>query len=723
MTADGMRFHVGTDVGGTFTDLWAIRDDGLQTVVKAPTSADIVTGILDAIGLAAAQLGVPAAELCRRTDRFGHGTTAGLNALLAGRTASTAVITTAGFRDTLEIGRLKRQVAGLTELQLGDYTRRGRWAPVVPRQLVFEVAERIDRNGDVVTPLDEPSVTRVLDRLSQLGVEAVAVCTLWSVLNPAHELRIAELTARRLPGVFLSLSHQVAPGTGEYARMSTTAVNAMLGPVMGEYLATLEQSLRDRGLAVPVHVMTGAGGVVPAAGLAREPVAALLSGPAAGVIACQRLGDGLGYDRVLTIDVGGTSFDAGVVIDGAPLLRSQMTIGGADIHRAAIDVGTIGAGGGSIARVEHGALMVGPQSAGAVPGPVCYGRGGTQVTATDADLVLGVLAEDGFAGGTMRLSRAAAAAAVHDQIAVPLGLSTPEAAWGIRQVLDSKMADLLRSVTIERGHDPREFIMIASGGQGPSHAWALCRELGISTFVVTATATAQSALGTGTSDLRQSAERPCFVRIPPGAGITGDGLAGLTAALTAAEGAVRGRLAHGTSRADGQEPAVDWSLSFRYRGQAHHLDVAVPGPEVTSAGFGAAVARFEAQYEALFGAGSAFREAGLEVLSARVIATVPLAVTASPKPSGDLVIAGSRAVVFDDPGEPIECAVWHTEFPAAGHHLEGPALVVYPGQTLVVPPGATARTDDLGNFVVHAGAVQASGEFPDTGTGAGDDGG
>jgi N-methylhydantoinase A len=705
-SGDGVRYHVGTDVGGTFTDLWAITDDGRQLVVKAPSTPDIVTGILDAISLAASQLRITPDEFCAAVERFGHGTTAGLNALLTGRGARTAVITTTGFRDTLEIGRLKRQAAGLTELQLGDYTQRGRRAPLVPRHLVFEIDERVDRNGDVVVPLDEASVTRQLDRLDHLGVEAVAVCTLWSVLNPVHELRIAELVAERLPDVFVSLSHDVAPGIGEYARMSTTAANAALGPIMGQYLATLEQALRGRGLTVPVQVMTGAGGVVPAIDLAREPVAALMSGPAAGVVACQHLGEELGYGRVLTIDVGGTSFDVGVIIDGAPLLRSQVTIAGADIHRPAIDVGTIGAGGGSIARVEHGALLVGPQSAGAAPGPVCYGRGGMQVTATDADLVLGVLAEDGFAGGNMRLSRTAAEAAIAEQIARPLGLSVLEAAWGVRQVLDSKMADLLRSVTIERGHDPREFVMFANGGQGPSHAWALCRELGIGTFVVTATATAQSALGSGTSDLRQSAERPCFVRIPPGMSIPDDGLARLTAGLSAAEQAARGP-AMDTAANAAALLVIERSLAVRYRGQAHHLDVAVPGSTMTPAGFSEAVGRFEAQYESLFGAGSAFREAGLEILSACAIVTAPLAATASPKPAGDLIIAGSRTVVFDDPSEPVECAVWHTEFPAAGHRLDGPALVVYPGQTLVVPPGATATTDGLGNFVVRIGPEQA----------------
>jgi N-methylhydantoinase A len=691
---DADRFHVGTDVGGTFTDLWAIAGDGRQAVVKAPSTPDIVTGLLDAVRLGAEAFGLTPRDFCARVDRFGHGTTAGLNALLTGAAARTAVVTTEGFGDTLAIGRLKRQVAGLTELAIGDYLNRGRIAPVVPRASVFEVRERVDRAGEVVVPLDPESVTRVLAQLAASGAEAVAICTLWSVANPVHELAIGRTVSDRFPSLFVSLSHQVAPGVGEYARMSTTAANAALGPVMGDYLSKLDSALREYGLAVPVQVMTGAGGVVPAGEVGREPVGALMSGPAAGVIAGQALGHRLGTDRLLTIDVGGTSFDVGVVVDGAPLMRDQVTIAGADIRRPAIDVGTIGAGGGSIARVRDGVLQVGPHSAGAVPGPVCYGRGGTEATATDADLVLGVLDETDLAGGAIQLSRAAAAAAIAEQIGAPLGMSTVEAAWGVRQILDSRMADLLRSVTIERGHDPREFVMVAGGGQGPSHAWALCRELGIRRFVVTPTATAQSAFGAGTSDLRVTAQRPCYLRLPPGQAATEADLSRLGTALAEAGEAARRRL-------DVTEPGgVARVVSLRYRGQAHYLAVPLPEPQVDAAALEKLLARFDEQHEALFGPGSAFREAGFEILSVRVLVTVPTAAGARLEPSDPLAPAGSRPVVFDDPHQPLDCPVWTTRFPAGGQRVDGPCLVVYPGQTLVVPPGATGHTDELGNLVV-----------------------
>lgn len=313
----------------------------------------------------------------------------------------------------------------------------------------------------------------------------------------------------------------------------------------------------------------------------------------------------------------------------------------------------------------------------------------------------------------MTLSRSAAADAISEQIAEPLGLSTLEAAWGVRQVLDSKMADLLRSVTIERGHDPREFVMFANGGQGPTHAWALSRELGISTFVVTPTATAQSALGTGTSDIRQTSERPCFVRIPPGTAVTDDGLTRIAAGMDEAESIARSRVAGDSENMAIQEVTIERTMALRYRGQAHHLDVPVLGSAIDGAFFEETVARFEKQYESLFGAGSAFREAGLEVLNVRVLLTAHLGATASPDPTGALVAAGTRSVVFDDPDLPVDCPVWHTEFPAEGQDVQGPALVVYPGQTLVIPPGAAARTDEFGNFVVRfddAGSVLNDGD-------------
>src|SRR5919198_1341579 len=581
-----MRVQVGTDVGGTFTDLWAVADDGRTHVVKAPTTPDIISGIVHALELAAAAFDTPLPGFCVAIARFGHGSTAGLNAMLTGTTARTALIITAGFGDTLAIGRLRRQVAGMREHEYGDYTLRDRHAPLIPRKLVFEVPERIDRRGEVVQPLHEPSLRDVAAAIAAARVDAVAVCTLWATANPDHERRIGAAVREALPDVFLSMSHEVSPTVGEYARASTTAANAALGPIVGGYLRRLSDRLRGLGVTVPGLAMTGTGGVVTADELAAAPVAAMMSGPAAGVVSCQQISRRLGRPRLLTVDVGGTSFDVGTLIDGDPLLRSKLTIAGADIRHPSIDVATIGAGGGSIAQVRHGMLSVGPDSAGATPGPACYGRGGTLPTATDADLLLGVLSPGAFAAG--RLDVDAAEAAVAQHVAEPLGVRVPEAAWAIRQLLDSRMADLLRRVTIERGHDPREFVLVAGGGSGPSHAWALCAELGITTFVVPAPATGQSAYGTGTSDLRLTAERSGHLRLAPGAEPDPDQLTALAGELEVCTRTVLERLAeHAT------DVRVERTISVRYRGQAHHLDVPLEGTALHDAALAKTLDRFE----------------------------------------------------------------------------------------------------------------------------------
>ena len=349
-------YTIGTDVGGTFTDLWLSLPDGDSLVCKSPTTLDVVTGVINAVHLAAELVGLPVTELCSQVTRFGHGTTVGLNALLTGRSARTGLIATRGFGDVLEIGRLRRGTAGLRGLDLGDYHLRGRTAPLVPRTLVAEVIERVDANGTVVTPLDEESVRAAARRLRDAGVEAVGVALLWSIENPEHELQVARILGEELPDAFVSLSHVIAPSLGEYARASTTVANAALGPIAGHYLLDLQARLGELGMTAPIMMTTSAGGVVPAATVTATPVRSLLSGPASCVVAGQSLGTVLDRPNVLTMDVGGTSFDVGVVVDGAPLLRDDVTFGGADMRIPSVDIASIGAGGGSIAAVSGGIL-------------------------------------------------------------------------------------------------------------------------------------------------------------------------------------------------------------------------------------------------------------------------------------------------------------------------------------------------------------------------------
>jgi N-methylhydantoinase A len=693
-----LGFFIGTDVGGTFTDLWVSADDGQTRVFKSPTTVDVLGGVLDAIALAAASYGLSFEQFCTRIERFGHGTTVGLNALLTGNAARTAVLTTKGFGDTLEIGRLKRQTSGMNEMERTDAYLRNRIPPVVPRDLVIEIDERVDVKGNVIKELDEKQARAEIRKLKDRKIEAVAICTLWSTHNPAHERWLRDLVLEEMPGVFVSCSHEISPGVGEYARMSTTAGNAALGPLAGRYLSSLESKLQKAGMKVPVLMMTCAGGVLPTAVLDDRPAYALFSGPAGGVMGSRATGAQAGFDNIVTMDIGGTSFDVGVIVSGKPVMRSEISVAGADIRVHSIDVESIGAGGGSIAYVEFGELRVGPRSAGANPGPACYGRGGTRPTATDADLVLGGLDPDNFIGGRMRLDVEAAHRAIDEHVAKPLGMSIVEAAWSIRQILDSKMADLLRRMTIERGYDPRDFTLLANGGAGPSHAWVLGEELGLDSFIVPAAATAESAYGTGNSDLGFTAERPAYARISPGAVPTDEQLAHVTASLQSATDEVRNNLALAGPKG---EIGIERFVAIKFRGQTNHLDIPFDGDVFTLETFRTVTGTFEKQYEVMFGRGAAFSNAGYELISVRVTGTGALPPPAVATKGEPFEPRGTRPVIFGDARTPVETAIYRTSFPRDGEVAQGPAIIEFPGQSVVVPPGASAKADRLGNIHVR----------------------
>jgi N-methylhydantoinase A len=697
-----MAYFVGTDVGGTFTDLWVAERDGESRVIKTPTTRDVLGGVLDALGIAAESFGLTFGQFCAGIERFGHGTTVGLNALLTGTAAKTAVLTTAGFADTLEIGRLRRQSSGLNELEVTDAFLRNRFPPLVPRRLVIEIDERIDANGRIIKPLDENQARAAIRRLCGHDIAALAVCTLFATVNPVHERRLREIAREELPEAFISVSHEISPNVGEYARMSTTAANAALGPLAGRYLAKLEGILRDAGMRVPVLMMTCTGGVLPTSVLNDRPASALFSGPAAGVMGSRMTGEQIGLKNILTTDIGGTSFDVGVIADGRPIMRSEISVGGADIRVHSIDVDSIGAGGGSIATVSPtGDLTVGPRSAGSTPGPACYGRGGSEPTATDADLALGVLDPDNFLGGRMTLDVEAARRAIHDRVAKPLGIGVMEAAWGIRKILDAKMADLLRRMTLERGYDPRDFTLFANGGAGPSHAWVLSAELGLPGFVVPVTATAQSALGTGTADLGFTTERPVYVRVQSGRAPSVDELRRIRMGLEAALAEVRVNLAFASSTG---EVRIERFIAIRFRGQTHHLDVALGAGPFGPEQFRQATAAFEQQYDTLFGHGASYSGAGHEILAVRVIGTAALPPPEGGSAGDPLEPMATRAVVFDDPSVAVETAIYRTARPREGSEANGPCIIEFPGQSVVVPPGAHARADRFGHLHVRLGA-------------------
>jgi len=692
------EFHLGTDVGGTFTDLWVSDGTGAARVFKVPTTADVMTGVVEAVEAAAGEFGMTVEAFCRKIRRFGHGTTVGLNAVLTGNAARTGVVTTEGFADTLEIGRIRRQTSGLSEFEVTDFYLHNRYAPPVPRSLVREVRERVNAQGEVLVALDEDGARLALSDFAALDIEALAICTLWSHANPVHETRLKALAREILPDVFLSVSHETAPVVGEYGRMATTAVNAALGPVAGRYLSKLEATLREYGMPVPLLVMTNAGGVLPTHLLNERPAFTLFSGPAAGVVGSLVQSERLKRPNILTTDIGGTSFDVGVIVDGRPLAHSELSIAGADLRVPSIDIASIGAGGGSIASVDFGDLTVGPQSAGSFPGPVCYGRGGAEPTATDADLVLGILNPANFLGGRMRLDSAAAERAIEEKIARPLGLSVSRAAWGIREILDNKMADLLRRVTVERGYDPQGFTLIANGGAGPSHAWTLARELGLPGFIVPAAATAQSAFGCGNGDLGISENMPIYIRVRQGEEPMPDALRAANRAMKTATETVT-ELLRSAGAVEGLR--LEYFAAVRYRGQTSSLDVPFDAESFDARTYEKIIAAFEEAYERLFGRGAGYRQAGFEVLEIRTVGKAALAAAAG-SGHGDIPEkSGSREVIFDDPDRPVDTAIYRVRYPAAGSEITGPAIIEFPGQSVVVPQGATARADDQGNLHVR----------------------
>ena len=696
---DSMGFYLGTDVGGTFTDLWVAQSGGRMRVFKSPTTPDVMSGVIHAMHLATEHFELSFEDFCAQIERFGHGTTVGLNALLTGSASPTLVVTTQGFGDTLEIGRMRRQTAGLSEMEVCDWLKHNQHPPLVPRERVIEVHERIDANGQILMGLDEAQLRAALQAWRHQGIEAVAVCTLWATANSAHELKIEEVVRQELGQVFVTLSHQISPVVGEYARMGTTVANAMLGPIAGRYLSALENKLSQAGMRVPILMMTSAGGVLPTSALNDRPAVAIFSGPAAGVMGSIAVGMQRGEKNILSVDIGGTSFDVGVVVDGQPVMRPSIQLAGAELSVPSVDVSSIGAGGGSLATVRFGDLSVGPQSAGANPGPVCYGRGGTQPTSTDADLVLGVLDPNYFIGGRMTLDLAAARQAIEVHIAHPLSLSVSAAAWGIREVLDNKMADLLRRVTIERGHDPRDFVLYANGGAGPSHAWVLARELGLTRFVVPAAATTQSAFGTANSDLGFTVTRPVYVRLKAGVMASEKELESLSQAhadvLTQAGAAL--------VRADALDIRFDTAVAVRYRGQSHHLDVPLHDGEghFKADQLQATLTRFEGMYEVLFGRGAGSAQAGFEILSIRVIGRGRLPVPSLVGEGEAMVQVGTREVVFDDPQQPVLTNIYRTTWARPGDLVHGPCIIEYPGQSVVVPPGARACADAHGHLEVE----------------------
>jgi N-methylhydantoinase A len=694
--------YLGIDIGGTFTDLVLMDDGGNISTAKAPTTpGELEKGVFDAISVAAAGHGMTAEDLLARVTAFGHGTTQATNALIERTGATTGLIATRGFGDTLALQRLMGFTAGVPVENLGRYSARRYPDPIVPRRLVREVRERIDQSGRVLVPLDEESARAALRELIGAGAETFAVALLWSFRNPAHEKRVGEIIREMCPGAYVSLSCEVSPIIGEYERTATTVLNSYLAPKVANYLDRIENLLRDRGFRGNFNVLNSAGGVVPAREAARRPVLLVASGPAGGVMGSLQLAQEIGHNNVITTDMGGTSFDVALVVDGRPLVSTTHEVGGYHLNTPVIDIRAIGAGGGSIARVEAGLLRVGPESAGAMPGPICYRRGGKLVTTTDADIVLGILSPDNFLGGRMKLDVDGAREGIRRQIAEPLGMSVEEAAAGIRRVVDGHMADTLREVTIGRGHDPRDFVLLAYGGAGPAHCVGFGTELGVPRILIPATSMAHSAYGALASDIQQSAERSMLLRAGGGArdpweGLDHEGINNVFAELEERCVAAMGQ--SGFTRAQSE---ISRSIDMRYRRQTHDLIVPVPDGAMTAAGARRLVEAFEQSYEAVYGKGAGFRFAGIELTTFRVVAVGRVRKPSIRKPSAVKAPQPGKRRVFEPTQRAfVDAAIYQWLDMPSGFVVKGPAIVEHPETTVYVGPEQSARLDDAGNLSI-----------------------
>jgi N-methylhydantoinase A len=650
--------RIGVDVGGTFTDLVALVGEEIVTAKVPSTPADQSAGVLHSIDVGAIDV--------HDVAGFAHGTTVATNALLERKGARTALVTTEGYRDIIEIGRQNRP-------SLYDLAQ-DRPAPLVPRELRFTVAERTGPNGEL-QPLDDDDLSRVVEKLDHAGVEAVGVCMLFAYLHSDHERRTGEALRNALGDVHVSCSFEVMPEFREFERFATTVANAYLAPKLGRYLRNLEMKLTDAGLPQP-QVMQSSGGVIDAARAAEWAAGCVLSGPAGGVVAAAYVADLSGHSNVLTFDMGGTSTDVAPVIDGEAKTTTEGTIAGVPIKLPMTDVHTVGAGGGSIAWVdEGGALRVGPQSAGADPGPASYGKGGTETTVTDANLVLGYLEDGASLGGEVVLDRQLAEKAIK-ALAEALDLDVLEAARGIVRVAEAEIVRALRVISVERGLDPRDFGLVAFGGAGPMHACALATQLGMSTVLVPRTSGVLSALGLAISDARRDYVRPYLAELSV---LDRDGLERRFGDM---EHAAREELAG--------EPAFRRRADMRYRGQSFELTVDADDLEVLAD-------RFHDAHDQRYGYRMEMEP--VEIVNARVIATI-----AVDKPSlkekggaGD-GHAGSRDANFD--GEWAKVDVFAREEMSVGATVTGPAIVELKEATCVVRPGWRAALDDTGTLVL-----------------------
>jgi N-methylhydantoinase A len=693
-----MTYLVGIDIGGTFTDCAIVDRGGRLLTTKVPsTPADFSRGMMDALDAGAQALGLKLGEFCRDIAFLSHGTTVGTNTIIQKRGAKVGLITTRGHEDAIHIMRGSRGYGGRDIRKVVHFPETSKPVPIVPKRLIRGVSERVDCFGEVIVQLNEEQAKAAIRELLAEGVQAIAICFLWSFRNPKHEERVREMVRGIAPEVFVTCSVDIAPKWGEYERVTATALNAYLGPVISGYLQRLDSSLQGLGYVHGLQIAQCGGGTVPVARAGEAPLLTLDSGPVSGVTASMFLGAAMGEHNIITTDMGGTSFDVSIIYGGKPAYSFISNTDQYEYFLPKVDLQAIGAGGGSLVRVhpEARTMTVGPDSAGAFPGPVCYSRGGTIPTVTDAQLVLGYLDPDNFAGGRMKLDRASAFRAI-ESLGSQLGMSAQECAAGICRIVELQMADVIRKVTVEKGFDPRDFVLFAFGGAGPAHAGVFAAELGVKKIIVPQRKAASSwcAFGAAAADVLHIFEHTEIMATPVRAERINKNLELLERQaknLMTAEGIAAAR------------QRFEFSLDVRHKGQINEVELLLPWARLP-ANYEAPLRKlFVERYEKLYGRGSALPGAQLEIVVGRLRARA-----LTPRPKLNKVRTLSKAIPKDAPRKPRsiywsgirKTPVYDGERLLAGNTVKGPAIVETSDTAVVVHPGRTLRVDALGNFEI-----------------------
>jgi N-methylhydantoinase A len=685
------HWRVGVDSGGTFTDICLFEEtEGRVEIWKVSSTPDdpsrgIAQGVEEGMRRVAPDAGArPAAAV----SYFGHGTTVATNALIQHRGVATGLVTTEGFRDLLEIGRQKRP--DLYDLFVDKPVT------LVPRDLRFEVPERVRHTGAIETPLDLSAVRSAAAKLRQAGVAAVAICFLYSFVRPEHEREARRIIEQELPDAFVCASHEIAPEFREFERLSTAVVNAYLGPVMRRYIERLAPRLVALGMTATPHMTQSNGGVIGFPTAAVMPVRTVLSGPSTGVVGAQAVGKAAGFADLITFDMGGTSTDVSLLKGGEPRVASEATVHGYPIKAPMLDIHTIGAGGGSIAYVDSGGLLkVGPRSAGADPGPVCYGRGNTEPTVTDANIVLQTLNPTHLLGGRMAVRQDLAREAI-GRLAAQLKLSALQTAQGIVSVVTANMARAIRVISVQRGHDPRDYTLVAFGGAGPLHAARLARELEIRRIMVPRSPGILCAMGLLLTDLRANFATTRL--LPLAATILPD----IAAAFAALDTQAAAWFANEQIGADARR--IVRTVDMRYAGQNYELAVPLPAGPMTAQTLDQLVAAFADAHQRLYGFVAA--EEPVQLVTFRLEATgivnkATLRQEPAVGPDASAAIVAHRDVWIAEQERAVACPVYDRNRLRPGNCFVGPAIVEQMDATTLVLPGMNAKVDFYLNIIVE----------------------